>query len=119
MEVEKLEYFGTNLTEHGHYRFILTENGMQKNWSKFDDLPFHPEYLNNNQQKGDVSFFQGGGFTVLAICGSCKDERPGSKSVFWVKEILNIEQIIAVIKQNKIAMSIIKTMPFNVSYFSN
>lgn len=42
-----MEYFGTNLREAGHYRWLLTEKGMEKNWSKFDDLPFHPEYLNN------------------------------------------------------------------------
>lgn len=111
-----MEYFGTSLTENGHYRFVLTENGMQKNWSRFDDLPFHPENLNNNQQKGDVSFFQGSGFTVLAICGSCKDERPGSKSVFWVKLTINKSEMIDMVKDNKIAMTIINKFPFEVKW---
>lgn len=111
-----MEYFGTNLTEHGHYRFVLTETGMRKNWSKFDDLPFHPENLTNNLPKGETTFFQGGGYTVIAIAGSCKDERPGTKSVFWVKSTIDRDEMIENIKGSKTAMSIINRFPFEVKW---
>lgn len=111
-----MEYFGTDLKEHGHYRWLLGENRLEKNWKNFDDLPFHPEYLNNKQQNGDVSFFQGSGFTVLAICGSPIDKRPGSKSVFWVKLTIEKSEMIEMIKNNKVAMNIIDNLSFEVKW---
>ncbi len=111
-----MEYFGTNLTEHGHYRWVLTENGLVKQWNKFEELPFHPEELTRNLPKGEVVYYQGGGFTVLAIAGSCKDDRPGTKSVFWVHLKLDREEMVEFVKQNKTAMSIINAMPFDVSF---
>jgi len=111
-----MEYFGTNLTEWGHYRWLLTEQGMQKQWNKFDELPFHPENLTNNLPKGEIVYYQGGGFTVLAIAGSPKDTRPGTKSVFWVKLKLDRDEMIEFVKQNKTAMSLINSMPFSVAF---
>lgn len=111
-----MEYFGTNTTEHGHYRWTLTENGMEKNWKNFEDLPFSPEYLTNKLPKGENAFYQGGGFTVIAIAGSCKDERPGTKSVFWVKENLHKAVLIQRIMQSEPAMKIIRAMPFEVNW---
>ncbi len=109
-----MEYFGTDLDNHGHFRWMLTETGMQKNWLKFDDLTFHPEHLTNQLPKGQCAFYQGGVFTVIAISGSAKDERPGTKSVFWVKETLSYEQMKDRILQNEVAATIIKRMPFAV-----
>lgn len=111
-----LEYFGTNLTEHGHYRWLLTETGLVKQWNKFEELPFHPEELTRNLPKGEVVYYQGGGYTVLAIAGSPKDDRPGTKSVFWVKLKLDRDQMVESVKGNKQAMSIINAMPFVVSF---
>ena len=109
-----MEYFGTSLTEHGHYRRDLN------NWHgisiRFDDLPFNPGHLTNNLKKGEVVFYQGGGYTVIGIAGSCKDERPGTKSIFWVNEIITKEEMIERIKSNEIAMKIINAMPFVVNY---
>ena len=111
-----MEYFGTNLIDYGHYRWLLTENGLSKQWNKFDELPFHPENLTNNLPKGETAFYEGGGYSVLAIAGSPKDTRPGTKSVFWVKLKLSKEEMVEFVKENKAAMSIINAMPFKVGW---
>lgn len=111
-----MEYFGTNLTEHGHYRWLITENGLQKQWNRFEELPFHPENLTNNLPKGEVVYYQGGGYTALGISGSPKDERTGTKSVFWVKLKLDRDEMVDFVKNSKTAMSIINAMPFEVSF---
>lgn len=109
-----MEYFGTSLSVHGHYTWLIDDNKMTSTWLKLESLPFHPECLTNNLPKGEVIFYQGGGYTVIGIAGSCKDMRPGTKSIFWVKEIITREQMIEKIQQNKVAMQIIKAMPFKV-----
>lgn len=109
-----MEYFGTSLTESGHYRFNMDSERMEKTWQKFDDLPFHPENLTNNLPKGNVIFYQGGGFTVVGIAGSCKDERGGTKSIFWVKELINRDAMIQRIMQNHAAMKIVNAIPFDI-----
>lgn len=109
-----MEYFGTNLTEYGHYRWLLTERGLVRQRNTFDDLPFHPEELTRNLKKGEVAYYQGGGFTALAIAGSCKDSRGGTQSVFWVRLNLGRQEMIELIKQIEVAMLIINAMPFNV-----
>jgi len=109
-----IEYFGTNLKEHGHYRWKIINDELQYNSLKFNDLPFHPEYLTNNLYKGEISFFQSDDYSVIAICGSPMDKRSGSKSVFWVKEKISKEDLIKIIKENKIAMSLIKAMSFKI-----
>ncbi len=111
-----MEYFGTDLSDHGHYRFVLQDNVMQKNWRDFKDLPFHPESLTNNLPKGSVIFYQGGGFTVLGISGSCKDERGGTKSIFWLKEVLTFEEIKQRILDTPIAVRMINKMIFYVKW---
>ena len=107
-----LEYFGTSLYEHGHYRWILEEPGMVCKYLRFEDLPFDPEGLTNNLNKGEIIYYQGGGYTVIGISGSCKDNRPGTKSIFWVNEIFSKEKMIEVIKNNQMAANIIKAMSF-------
>lgn len=114
-----MEYFGTKLDDHGHSRSNLDGEYMVSLWNKFDDLPFHPENLTNKLPKGEVVFYQGGGFTVLGISGSCIDDRPGTKSIFWVKEIITRGQMIERINQNKLAMKIINAMPFEVKWNIN
>lgn len=111
-----MEYFGTDLKDYGHYRWTVTENGLMKNWNNFSDLPFNPEQLTNNLPKGEVVYYQGGGFTVVAISGSPKDTRPGTKSVFWVKELIDRNGMVQLLKNNKTAMTIIGAMPFEVLF---
>ena len=83
----------------------------------FKDLPFNPEGLTNNLPKGETIFYQGGGYTVFGISGSCIDTRPGTKSIFWVKETISRDEIIDCIEMNEIAMKIINTMPFKVQWW--
>jgi hypothetical protein len=111
-----MEYFGTDLNESGHFRFIVDGEHMVRTRDRFYDLPFNPEELTNNLPKGEVAFYQGGGFTVLAIAGGCKDQRPGTKSVFWVKEIVTRGQLVTQIMQSAPAMKIIRAMPFEVRW---
>jgi len=110
-----MEYFGTNLTEAGHYRWDIDEGFRRMNYS-FKELPFNPEEINNNMPNGETVFYQGGGLTVLGITGSCIDRRPGCKSVFWVKGIITREEIIKRIMTNKTAVEIIAKMPFKVKW---
>lgn len=111
-----MDYFGTNLTEHGHYRFELKENTMVKLYYDFDKFPFHPEYLTNNLSKGEIIFYKGGGYTVLGISGSCKDSRPGTKSIFWLKGNLTFSELKERIMNIPIAKNIIDKMPFDVKW---
>jgi len=112
-----MEYFGTNLTEAGHYRWFLDDDVMVKNRAyRFDDLPFHPENLTNNLVFGEVVFYQGGGYTVVGISGSCKDSRPGTKSIFWVKELITRKEMIERILDNSLSLELLAKMPFNVRW---
>ena len=111
-----MEYYGTNLTEAGHYRWSLDGKVMVKHRSyRCADLPFHPETLTNNLPKGDIIFYQGGGYTVVGISGSCRDSRPGSESIFWVKELLTAGEMGDRIKNNHLAMELISAMPFELT----
>lgn len=110
-----MEYFGTSLTEYGHYRWLLN-NGLQYQGLKLKDLPFNPEGLTNNLPKGETIFYQGGGYTVIGISGSCKDTRPGTKSIFWVEAIITRDAMKQCILDNPHAMSIINAMPFEVKW---
>ena len=111
-----MEYFGTNLTEHGHYRWNIDSNMMTERNLNFKDLPFHPEELTNGLQKGETTYYQGGGFSVLAIAGSPIDMRPGTKSVFWVKELLTKKEMKAKLLENTNAARIIKEMTFSINW---
>ena len=113
-----IEYFGTSLHEHGHYRWVLQDGQMIKVYNTFDRLPFNPEEITNSDvlQKGDVVFYQGGGLTVVGICGSCKDTRPGTKSIFWVNDIITRQQLIDRIKAHPIAAKLIAAMPFEIKW---
>lgn len=110
-----MEYFGTSLTDYGHYTWELREKGIYK-IGLLPKTPFNPESLTQDLPKGSVAFYQGGGYTVIAISGSPKDERGGTKSVFWLKEIISKEEMIDRIKNNSMAMEIIERMPFEVRW---
>lgn len=111
----EIEYFGTSLTAHGHYRWSIDEDGRSKNIGlRRDDLPFDPEGLTKNLNKGQTSFYQGGGYTVIAIAGSPVDTRGGTKSVFWTKKEISKEEFVSILRVNPFFNSIIGQMPFEV-----
>lgn len=111
-----MEYFGTDLDRAGHFFWLIEDGRLKGSNRTFKSLPFNPEELNNHLPVGEVIFYQGGGFTVIGITGSCYDRRPGSKSVFWVNDIISKETMIFQIMQNKIAREIIHKMPFAVKW---
>lgn len=111
-----MEYFGTNLTEHGHYTWDLSGNRMVQIGLLPRNTPFNPEELTNNLPKGEVVYYQSSKFTVIGISGSCKDNRGGTKSIFWENEILSKQEMVDRINQNKLAKAIIDAMPFDVLF---
>lgn len=112
-----MEYFGTDLKSAGHYRWNIDNGTMSKMYCHFlSGLPFHPEQLTENLPKGEVIFYQGGGFTVIGISGSCSDQRGGTKSIFWVEEIISKHQMIKRINENNVAYTIIHSMPFIINW---
>ncbi len=109
----KIEYFGTNFTEHGHYRWVI-EDGLHFQNLIFRDLPFDPERLTNNLPKGETVFYQGGGYTVFGISGSPVDKRGGTKSIFWVDQIISKDKLISILLKNETAKKLIDQMPFKI-----
>lgn len=109
-----MKYFGTNLTEAGHYTWDLDGDYMSKIGLLPKNTPFNPEELTNGLSKCETIYYQGGGYTVLGISGSCIDSRLGTKSIFWVYDNLSKEEMVQRIKANKLAVEIIKKMPFQL-----
>ena len=109
-----MNYFGTSLKEHGHYLWDLREGIMIKCGLNFKHFPFSPESLTNNLLKGEVIFYQCTGYTVVGIAGSCTDERQGTKSIFWVTEIISFDKMKERILNEPVAKKIIDKMPFEI-----
>jgi len=111
-----MRYFGTDTKEYGHYTWDLGGDRMIKIGLLPRDTPFNPEELTKGLQKGETIFYQGGGFTAVGISGSCKDERSGTKSVFWINENTTKNELMQMILSNKLAAEIISLMPFTVKW---
>lgn len=109
-------YFGTNLTDYGHYTWDLSGNFMVKLGILPKSTPFNPEWLTNNLPKGEVIFYQSSKYTVLGISGSCIDERGGTQSIFWVNECLTKTEMIERVMSNKLAKCILDAMPFKILF---
>jgi|GEM_PF-1587364 hypothetical protein len=115
-------YFGTDLQTAGHYLWELDGNGIYRSLHRLEDLPFNPEGLPSKKKgegmrNGTVRFYRLAHYSICAIEGSCKDGRPGSKSIFYWDEPHSNIGMTALIKQSPIAMKIINQMPFNVEIF--
>jgi hypothetical protein len=118
----KAYYFGTTLTEAGHYHHDLYQNGISKNYTREGDLPFYCERFpiarkGIGVQNGTVAFYNIGYWSICAIQGSPKDTRPGSKSIFYFDEPLTQDQMIKLLKSLPIFNKIIEQMPFPVEIF--
>ncbi len=117
-----IHYFGTELTNAGHYFWELEGDGFYRSRIRFENIPFNPEGMpvapkGEGIKNGTVKFYHLANYSICAIQGSPKDTRPGSKSIFfWDKEI-DEQSMIGIIKKTPIAMKIINQMPFNVEYF--
>ena len=122
-----MNYFGTSLDEAGHYFFEVNEERLaRRNLSfpkgegipitKYLEWPFNPEYLPKSRRNGDAEFHLISGYSIYAICGSCKDKRPGCKSVFFTTEKLSKDELKDKILSIPIAKKIISQMPFEVNW---
>lgn len=105
-----MKYFGTNLTEHGHYIWNVGSEYLLNPSIDFKPLSFDPEDMPKSKVKGDVEFYHIGGYTILAICGSCIDNKPGTRSVFWVAGDLTKENMIVLIKLFPVLVRILNAM---------
>ncbi|MGI4873201.1 MAG: hypothetical protein ACRYFX_18730 [Janthinobacterium lividum] len=114
-----MNYYGTNLTEYGHYFWIL--EGMRFVYKglngKDEPVPFEPDNLiSSNAAKGTAGYFAGDGYSIYAISGSCKDTRGGTKSVFWVKGDVGPGALKDMILATPLAKKMIEQMPFEVKW---
>lgn len=128
-----MNYFGTNLNSAGHYFWKLDgeymtslglsfpkgENGIPL--SLYLQWPFNPEDMPRREKgegvyKGQVKYYRENGYTICAIEGSCKDDRPGTKSVFFTDEPLKFWELAVKIMSIPAAKRIIEQMPFKVKW---
>jgi hypothetical protein len=116
-------YFGTDINNSGHYSWTIKDNGtrLECTWMRnFELWPFHPEYINNRLSDGEINWLHSksslGEFTVCAITGSCKDQRPGCKSVFIISKIISFEEMKQEILSTPICKTIIDKMPFEIKW---
>jgi hypothetical protein len=114
-----MEYFGTDTTTHGHYMWKITDDHLYDRSLNFKDIPFNPELMPKRKKgdariKGEVGFYQEGDYSVLAIEGSCVDNRWGTCSVFFIKGELTRDEMVGLLQSIPIAKKIIDQMPFEV-----
>ena len=118
-----MNYFGTSLDSAGHFFWTLHDDHMAYEGLDFKSVPFNPEEMPRQEKdqkysyrRGYVAFYNENGYSIIAIEGSCKDKRGGSKSVFFVKEDLTQAEMKEKILSIPIAKKIIDKMPFEVKW---
>lgn len=98
INIMELEYFGTDLNRVGHDFRVIHKDGMSSSSmllkEKFKSLPFNPEELPISGKRGDWEFHEKEGYSILAVCGSPADNRPGSKCVFFIKKEMNMDDFV-------------------------
>lgn len=115
----KLQYFGTNLTNHGHYFWEVGENYLHSSNLNFDSFNFNPcnmpEYeIGETRNKGDVKFYHKSPFVICAIEGSCIDKRSGTNSVFFIKGEFSYNNLMLAMRESKPVQEIINSFPFEL-----
>lgn len=111
-------YFGTNLTSAGHHFWKCEGDRLVFTNLRIRDFPFDAEANapTGRNQLGQVHFFHSGKYSVLRIEGSCRDHRPGSKSVFIIGEHVLELQMTTEIMNIPITKKIIESVPFEVKW---
>lgn len=113
--ITKLNYFGTSLTQKGHYIFTLEGENIRNLDMSYSDMPV----LDNGalqHTNGTVFYIYVNGYSICYIVGSCADTRHGCKSMFWVDGYVNMEEWKDIILSIPIAKKIIEQMPFDVKW---
>lgn len=126
-----INYFGTNLDSAAHFFWKLNGEYMESfglafpkgegRIRQFSQWPFNPEDMPRREKgeggyKGQVKYYRENGYTICAIEGSCKDNRWGTKSVFFTDEPLKFWELAVKIMSIPAAKRIIKQMPFDVQW---
>ncbi len=129
-----IHYFGTNLTDAGHYFWTLDDTKLLSkglsfpavpepiHLGRYKEWPFNPKdmprkYGREQHKKGTVKYYKEKGYTIVAIEGSCRDSRSGSKSVFFtLDENITFAELVAKILEVPIGKEIIEKMPFTVEW---
>lgn len=113
----EIEYFGTDINSKGHYLWEIWGNNIHQSRRQLYALPFNPEGLPYKlSQNGYAAFYQFAGFSIMAIAGSCSDNRPGSKSVFFIEKIITNPDLTNLIINTGYSAKIIQKMPFEVRW---
>ncbi len=108
-----LDYFGTDITSAGHYFWKLSGDRLTSSKIWFRDLPFSPEdIVAPYTGKGLITYVEIEGYYICAISGSCRDNRSGTKSVFWTKEKIDFKDFKNIILSIPVGKRIIEQMPF-------
>lgn len=115
MKIDKLQYFGTSLNNHGHYCWELSGDRMDNRGLYFGNIPFNPEEI-APRKFGEVSYNEIDGYFICAIGGSCYDKRGGTKSVFWTQDKIKLEYFPDIIMSIPVAQKIIDQMPFKIEW---
>lgn len=115
--VAGLFYYGTALDVAGHYFWNLSNDKMNSAKIYFKDIPFNPEdIVAPYTGKGLVTYLEVDGYYICGISGSCRDNRSGTKSVFWTKEKIDFKDFKNIILSIPIGKQIIEQMPFEVHW---
>ena len=98
----------------GHYFWIVSEHVLSRSErNRKNILPFNPEalpWINGkyvSEQTGQFCIYNFAGFTIIAYAGSPADNRPGSKSVFFVEADLSNEEMMKLILLTPMSKAII------------
>lgn len=113
----KVKYFGTSLTEKGHYLVDLLSQGLD--WNKSTDInqyPFNIYSFTKGQPNGFVSKEVIGKYKIIAIQGSCIDTRGGCVSVFITEENVTIKQFEDYLLNHPWVIKMLNQMPFDVDF---
>ncbi len=113
----KVKYYGTSLTEKGHYLVYLESQGLD--WRKSLDIrkyPFDIYGFTKAQPNGFVSKEIIGKYKIIAIQGSCIDARGGCVSVFITEEDVTIGQFEEYLLNHPWVIKMLDMMPFDVDF---
>jgi hypothetical protein len=123
----RLQYFGTDTREAGHYFWNFDGGRMNCDYLKHfksygGSLPFDPENIfrmktpaGRDLPNGHVEFHQIEGYTILAIVGSPADRRGGCKMVFFVKGIISRIELVEIVTKTTAAYNIIQNCKFSIN----
>lgn len=119
--MHKWYYFGTDLTQAGHYLKRLYSNSLGHiPYSENVDertLPMNLEWAAPDLTLGTMYGYTCAGYSVLHIVGSCYDKRGGCKSVFIIdKAGMSGQDIFDIVSKTEIVQKMIAQMPFELRH---